>query len=281
MSRGKKISRNDKESLIELMREELRRNYYINVDLKIKEGYVSGAGDSYAAALCIEGKTKGRFRAIDPYEGQEYDIKKPLIVVSISGRTKSNINLARKFKSKTEIIVITANENSELAKIADYLILLPIQPKRLPGISTFLASLSALYSIAGEKIDEESDVPIILPKNPFFIGKGENYGVAYYAYLKLAEIYGEYSYFERLEQFFHAPVFISRGSNIVIFGSNDPREELEINFAKVYKSRCKGAFCNTKWFLESLIKRMEIEKWEKIYFLEDKEILEFSSLNIY
>jgi len=74
---------------------------------------------------------------------------------------------------------------------------------------------------------------------------------------------------------------VGKRSNIILFSSNDPRENLEISFAKFYKSNCKGAFCNAIWFLESLAKRIEVEKWEKIYFLEDKEILKFSSLNIY
>jgi fructoselysine-6-P-deglycase FrlB-like protein len=266
-------------SVIEELKNDLKRDFRVKVDMKLEEAYVAGAGDSYAAALCIEGKTKGRFKAIDPYD--DYIITKPLIIVSISGRTRSNIALAKKVKGKVKLIVITANENSELARLADELVILPLQRKSLPGTISFLMTLSTLYSISGFEPDKEISEPIPLPHNPFFIGKEENFGIAYYAYLKLAEFFGETSNYERLEQFFHAPVFLTRGRNIVIFSSSDQREDFNANFANVVKTKCKGAFCNALWLIKSIIMRMEKEKWDKIYYLEDKEILNFSSLSIY
>ncbi|GAY26288.1 SIS domain-containing protein [Desulfurococcaceae archaeon AG1] len=260
---------------------ELKEDYIVSVDVKLERAYVAGAGDSYAAALAIEGKSRGRFKALDPYDGLEADLDLPLVIVSVSGRTRANIELARRHKGRVKIYVITADEESPLARLGDVVIKIPYKPRRIPGVRSFLMCLSALYSIAGEEIDSERDRPIIMPREPIFIGRRENYGIAYYAALKIFEIFGERAHYERLEQFFHAPVFGSRGRDLVILSSSDPREEFEAGFARVYRSRCKGAFCNAIWVIESIVNRMISEGWDKAYYLEDEEILRFSSNMIY
>ncbi|AWR96611.2 SIS domain-containing protein [Acidianus sulfidivorans JP7] len=272
-------------NVIEEIEKELSETYKISTDLNLDSAFVTGAGDSYAASLVIEGKTKGRFKAIDPYDALDYDnLNKPLIIVSVSGKPKSNILLAKKFKGKTKIIVITANKNSLLANLADVTVELPYKSNNpLPGTLSFLMSISALYSIANEEEDKGEDKEIFL-QNPFFIGKAENYGVAYFSYLKMAEIFGFKSNYERLEQFCHSPIFSSRKSQIIILSSNDKREEQLkslINYTDVFKTRCEGAFCNTRTILKSIIYTMRKINWDKIYFLEDKNILSISSEIIY
>ncbi|BDC18151.1 SIS domain-containing protein [Acidianus sp. HS-5] len=268
--------------IIEDIEEEISQNYTVNTDVRLGEAYVTGAGDSFAASLVIEGKTKGKFRAIDPYDALWMNINKPLIIVSVSGKPKSNISLARKFKGRTKIYVITANPNSELAKLADEVINLPYKPKRvLPGTLSFMMSLSALYKIAGVEEDKGRDKEIILEDKAFFIGKGENYGIAYFAYLKLAEIFGWSSNFERLEQFFHSPIFSSRSREVVVFSSGDEREKTIKKLMNINLTECEGAFCNLRTLLKSLIYTMKSKGWNKIYFLEDKETLNISSTMIY
>lgn len=261
--------------------EDLESDFIVKTDLRLERAYVAGAGDSYAAALAIEGRTRGRFRAIDPYEGVLMNIDLPLVIVSVSGRTRANIELAKRHKSRTEIYVVTAFEDSPLARLADYIIKIPYKPKRIPGVGSFLMSMSALYSLAGEEIDSEESKPITMPREPILLGLRETYGVAYYATLKIAEIFGERSSYERLEQFFHAPVFYSKNRDIVILSTGDPREEFNVRFARVYKSGCKGAFCNTKWVIRSIVNRMIEENWDKAYYLAEEEILKFSSEMIY
>ncbi|ARM77036.1 SIS domain-containing protein [Acidianus manzaensis] len=267
------------------MEKEINKDYKVNANLNLDSAFVTGAGDSYAAALAIEGKTKGRFKAIDPYDSLEYEnLDRPLIIVSVSGKPKSNILLAKKFKNKTKIIVVTANKDSILAKLADYIVELPYKsPIILPGTLSFLMSLSALYSIANEEEDKGEDKEIFL-LNPYFIGKESNYGIAYFSYLKMAEIFGIKSNYERLEQFCHSPIFSSRNSEIIILSSKDKREEelkSLINYTQVYLTNCEGAFCNAKTILRSIIYTMKKNNWNKIYFLDDKNILSISSTMIY
>ncbi|WP_338603454.1 SIS domain-containing protein [Sulfolobus tengchongensis] len=272
----------------DLIENEISQNYRVNVDIKLDKAYITGAGDSYAVALTIEGKSNGRFMALDPFEGYSYEnLEHPLVIVSVSGRPKSNILLANKFKGKTKIYVITSNEESELAKLADYVILIPYKPTRpLPGTLSFLMSLSAVYSLAGEKEDEVTKVDSLLEltNNPFFIGYKESYGIAYYAKLKFAEIFGYSTNSERFEQFCHSPIFMTQNRQIVIFRTGNERElELirNIDYTDVQFTSCNGAFCNTIVLIKSIISKMRKEKWDKIYFLENKKILNVSSKMIY
>lgn len=271
----------------ELIENEITQNYRVITDLKLDKAYVTGAGDSYAVALTIEGKTKGRFRALDSFEALFYDeLELPLVIISVSGRPKSNILLAKKFKGKTKIYVITANEESELSKLADYIILIPYKPNQtLPGTLSFLMSLSAVYSLANVDEDKERDHNVIkLSNSPFFVGFGENYGIAYYAKLKLAEIFGYSSNSEKFEQFCHSPIFMTDKRQIILLRSGIEREEeliRSVDYTEIAATKCKGAFCNAYAIIRSIIYKMKIENWDKIYFLENKKILGVSSHMIY
>ncbi|ACP44525.1 sugar isomerase (SIS) [Sulfolobus islandicus Y.G.57.14] len=272
----------------DLIEREITQDYKVNVDLKLDNAYIVGAGDSYAVALTIESKTNGRFKALDPFEGLFYEnLDRPLVIVSVSGRPKSNILLARKFKGKTKLYVITANEESQLAKFADYLILIPYKSSQpLPGTLSFLMSLSAIYSLAGEKGDDikESDRSLNLTNNPFFIGYKEGYGIAYYAMLKFAEIFGYTTNSERFEQFCHSPIFMTENRQIILFRIGNEREiELinSVDYTDIQFTNCNGAFCNASILIKSIVNKMRKEKWDKIYFLENKKILNVSSKMIY
>ncbi|EZQ10848.1 MULTISPECIES: SIS domain-containing protein [Acidianus] len=272
--------------LARLMEKELNSYSKVSTPSRVEKAYVTGAGDSYAAALSIQGKTNGRFIAIDPYEAMKAQLNMPLIVLSVSGKPKTNIELVKKFKGRTKIIAITANRSSQLATLADETIDLPYRSSiTLPGSLSFLLSLSALYSLAGEEEDEEEpDGVVTLDSSPFFVGSNENYGIAYFAYLKLAEIFGRSSNYERLEQFCHSPIFSTRKRQIFILSSGDKRErDLSegIDFTEVHLTPCMGAFCNAKFIIKAIIETAKKERLEKPFFLSDKKILDLSSKMIY
>ena len=270
---------------IKLLEEELNTNYKINSNVQVDEGYIIGAGDSYAAGLVVQGKKKGKVFVLDPYEALDFNFDKPVVILSVSGKTKYNVLLARKLRNKTRVIAVTANLDSPLAKESKEVVELPYKPKaRLPGFLSFLMSLSALYSIFGLEEDKGGAKGFDIETNPFFVGKGENYGVAYFASLKMAEIFGEPSSYESLELFVHAPIFTTRNRQIIIFSSGDDREKKlkdMIDYTKVISTDCEGAFCNTKSLLYSIILKMKRENWNRIYFLEDEKILNISSEMIY
>ncbi|AAY80448.1 SIS domain-containing protein [Sulfolobus acidocaldarius] len=272
---------------IESIERELSSEYLVYSDLKLDRAYVTGAGDSYAVALTVEGKTNGRFRAIDPYEALAYNrLEYPLVIVSVSGKPKSNIRLAEKFKGKTKIYVVTANEESILAKLGDYVITIPYRSKQVvPGTLSFLMSLSAVYSLAGEEVARnEINETVDLSDSPFFVGYRENYGIAYYGMLKFSEIFGYSANAERLEQFLHSPIFSTKGREIVLLSSGDSREDILVNlvnYTKIAKTPCSDAFCNAKVLLRSIVQKMKRENWDRVYFLETKNILDISSKMIY
>ncbi|MGH9918588.1 MAG: hypothetical protein ACRD6W_06950 [Nitrososphaerales archaeon] len=72
-----------------------------------------GAGDSYAASLCAAFLAGPRVLALDPYSLAEsigWATGRPVYIVSVSGETRSNIELARALKGVAKLTVaITCN----------------------------------------------------------------------------------------------------------------------------------------------------------------------------
>lgn len=259
----------------------------LDVETRVSRAYLSGSGDSLAVSLVLEGMTQGRFKAFDPYDmlsWEEYDL--PVIVTSVSGRTLSSLSLARRVRNKGgTVIVVTGDVNSPLAREAETVIALGnTRTLPVPGSFTFLRSLKAVASVAGVGLEGEplslQDVPPS-PREPIVIGSGGNYGVAYFASLKYAEMFGERCLHERLEQFFHAVLFANLWRDVVILTSGDPRERVDVPFARVMHSGCHTVVCNIMWVTVSLFKRWEIEGGNSPFFMQRKNVLDFSSRNIY
>ena len=271
---------------VELIEEEIKKFKPVTTEERIDSGIVVGAGDSYAAALVIEGKTKRRALALDPLEAISLNVDKPFVIVSVSGRTKTNIELAKiKRKEGRKVIAITSNPSSPLAENSDVVITIPYKSEvTLPGTLSFLLSLSALYSLFGEEVPEKVSIKSFeLRKNPFFVGHNENYGIAYYATLKLNEIFCEQANYERLELFPHSPIFSTRGRQIIILGNGDRERRIKelVDYTDVVVTGCDDPFCNSFAVIYSILERMKREGWNRICFLDDKQILNISSTIIY
>jgi Predicted phosphosugar isomerases len=267
--------------LRDLVEEELNSSYKVNVNVKLEGGIVTGSGDSFAAALSLEGRSKGKFRALDPEELLNWETNEPIVIISVSGRPKINVQVARKFGSHNRVIAVTSDLDSPLAKEVGEHVYIPYVPKsRLPGTLSFLMSLSAIYGLAGfETKDHCVGRKLDLKGNPFFVGSGENFGIAYFSYLKYAEFLGQWSNFERFEQFCHAPIFTARGRDVVLLDSGPRRKQLAdlIKFGKVIDTGYTDPFCNAITIVRSILDHVG----EKPYFLLDEEILRTSSIMIY
>ncbi|QKR00558.1 hypothetical protein GWK48_09360 [Metallosphaera tengchongensis] len=271
---------------IEALEEEAKRipDLKSEVSERIEGGVITGSGDSFAACLALEGKSLGRFRCVDPYDLLDWNPPNTLIIVSVSAKPKVYLALVEKLRGKSEIVLVTASENSKLLNLVDRVVKVPYQPAQtLPGTLSFVATLKTLYSLAGIWEEPERGKPMKLGRSPFFVGRGENYGVAYFAYLKMAEIFGEISNAERLEQFLHSPVFSSGGRRVVFLSSGDWREKTieNYNYENFLFSPCKSSLCNAETVVLSIIEEMKQRNWDKIWFLENKNILKFSSDMIY
>src|SRR5438445_646210 len=122
-------------------------------DLDPSSMIFTGSGDSLASSLFAHYLSQMRAVAADPFELQLYPRvtrNKTLFITSISGKTRTNIQLARKVKGVAKKrVAITANPESPLAKECDDVIRLRY---RSPGILTsgtasFSASLLAVASL--------------------------------------------------------------------------------------------------------------------------------------
>jgi fructoselysine-6-P-deglycase FrlB-like protein len=273
---------------IELIEEEVKKFHPIEVERKITSGIIVGAGDSYAVALTLEGKTSKKAIAVDPYDALYINSDRPYVIVSISGRTKTNIELAKiKRKEGRKVIAVTANPTSPLAENSTETILIPYNSNiTLPGTLSFLLALSAVYSLFGIEIPKDyiNAKSFELRGKPFFVGQGENYGIAYYSALKLNEIFCETANYERFELFLHSPIFSTRGRQIVLLNSGSERErrfKQLIDFTYIYLTECIDAFCNALTVILAIIEKMKRENWNRICFLDDKKILNISSEMIY
>jgi fructoselysine-6-P-deglycase FrlB-like protein len=186
----------------------------------------TGAGDSYAAALAAEIYSGYRSSSTDPYELSRSPWivdGKHLYLISVSGRTRSNIEAARMVKSRAaKVTAITAGVNSILARSCDDLIELKYRSSEYltPGTSSFTMSLLASYSrinplpricnlqnmydeaklwAAGVNIDPESTT--------FIVGTGLAYPFAIYCKAKILEVFGSKAQAQLTEQFSHMELF--------------------------------------------------------------------------
>src|SRR5260370_30377830 len=79
----------------------------------------AGSGDSYAAAVFAQELSNGEAIASDPYElltNIKKTTGKNLVIISVSGRTKTNVELARKANGiASRTLTITTHPESPLA----------------------------------------------------------------------------------------------------------------------------------------------------------------------
>lgn len=113
----------------------------------------AGSGDSYAAAVFAQELSMGYAVASDPCELLRRISRvrgKNLVIVSISGKTRANVELARRSKRiARERIAVTSNPDSPLAHECDQTLPLSYRTAETPtpGTISFTASLIACAAI--------------------------------------------------------------------------------------------------------------------------------------
>jgi len=192
-----------------------------------------GAGDSYAAALCASFMAGPRVAALDPYsltESISWARRRPVYIVSVSGETRSNIELARALKGVAKLTVaITCNPKSRLAAAADSVVELPFKPRgKSPGIASFTLAVGAVLKVCGLEsgcdFDEVLSRATMLAKKiriasrrniTHFAGNNEAYAASVYGVAKVYEILGGRAQASLLEEFSHMPLFSLSASDCV------------------------------------------------------------------
>jgi len=197
---------------------------------KQKKTIFCGSGDSLAAALLAEAHSNYFVKAFDPLDllkNKSLLKKKDVCIVSISGKTISNIKVGRLARKS---IAITSNPKSKLGQTCKQIILLksPNSDVFTAGSISFLDSaLTCISLIKKLKIKKPNEIfneakkqslKSKLGKKVFFLGDLYTYPIAMYAAAKIFEILGITAFYERIEQFSHMELFSTApGDTVIIF----------------------------------------------------------------
>jgi len=233
-----------------------------------------GAGDSYAASLCASFMGGPRVLALDPFsltESISWAKGRPVYIVSVSGETRSNIELARALKGVAgRTVAITSNPRSRLAAEVDTVVELPFKQKsKSPGVASFTLSLAAVLKVAG--LDLQCDFEDAFSRAAsvskeiritgtrsvtHFTGNNELYAASIYGVAKVYELLGGRAQASLLEEFSHMPLFSLSTSD-------------SVNVIESPKGRKGEQLCerlNDGGFDSSLI-RLEGTRLERLYLL--------------
>jgi fructoselysine-6-P-deglycase FrlB-like protein len=272
-----------------------------------------GSGDSYAAAVAAQELSKGESVASDPYELLA-NIKrirgKKLIIISVSGRTKTNVKLARKArKISTSTLAITANPESPLAKECDETLQLKYRTSgiltsgtislttSLLGCASLLRILPRTVQVKAIRAKEALRATNVrhVGKGAFlFTGSGVDYALSLYGAAKINEVLGARAEAVYPEQLGHAKLFTidrKRDSIVCISSGHDKAMEthelllrdgfqssiLSVPNDHVVNRSLRIAICFQRLAL-SLARRKRLKEFA---FLSDSSMLQLSSKMIY
>ncbi len=216
----------------------------------------TGSGDSFASSLFAHYLSQMQALAADPYELQLHPKvarNKTVFITSISGKTRTNIQLAKRVRELAKKrVAITANPESPLAKECDDVIRLRY---RSPGILTsgtasFSAALLAAASLI-RRLPKLDSLPImekraaewarrlrVRPRGGFLsVGSGTSYALAMYAAFKIHEVLGVSAQYQHTEQLGHSQLFsLQRKTDNLLFLSPSSDKKASEVFRVLSKS---------------------------------------------
>jgi hypothetical protein len=270
-----------------------------------------GAGDSYAASLCASFLAGPGILALDPYslaESISWAKARHVFIISVSGETASNVELARRLKGiAKETVAITCNPKSRLAATVDDFVELPFKPRgKSPGIASFTLSLAAALKVCGR--DPECDFEAVLSRGAVesrrilvsggrsvthFVGNNEAFGASVYGVAKIYEFLGGRAQASLLEEFSHMPLFsLSTSDSVDVIESpeGDKGERLceslrrggfASSLIRPEGSRVERLYLLIFAMQTAAIKAAKRERLEAPYFLGAKKKLRISDEMIY
>ncbi len=200
----------------------------------------AGSGDSYASAIFAQELSDGRALGFDPHEllRKVFTLRgKTLVIVSVSGRTRANLELARRAKKiATERIAVTSNPTSKLARECDRVVQLDYRESGVltSGTVSFTSGLLACAFLLGREprtvkignVIKQSakwakGIPSSRGGSLLFVGSGVYYAMALYGAAKIHEVIGRKAEAQFPEQLGHSHLFAlnKRHDTIVCIGS--------------------------------------------------------------
>src|SRR2546428_6264349 len=135
--------------------DELHRHRSEYATLKPTRTIFTGSGDSYSAALFASELSNGRLLTFDPYELSKKTWiaeEKNIVIISVSGKTKTNIKLAKKLRRKARAVVaVTSDPYSPLALKCDDTLILDHHKENVPtaGTSSYTSSYTSSLLACG------------------------------------------------------------------------------------------------------------------------------------
>lgn len=206
-----------------------------------------GSGDSLASAMLTESFSGLKVRAADPLDlikNPDLVKSKTVYFISISGKTVSNIRLAKVAK---KAVAITSKPQSKLSQVCSRTIHLkfPNSDVFTAGSLSFLQSALTCVSLVS-KVSIKNHRKIFAKATQaaqkskfsnriFLLGNLQTYPVAMYAAAKFYELIGLDAHYERIEQFSHMELFSAKkGDTVIIFEKkNKHNQMLARNLRKV------------------------------------------------
>ncbi len=190
------------------------------------EAIFTGSGDSYAASLFAREVSGGVAGVEDPYELLTHPARarrKVVVVISVSGRTRTNVLLARRLaRVAKKTIAVTSKADSPLARnCSETLLLRYRRAERLTaGTVSFTSSLLACVSLMGRapkvpplqgalEVARQWAQGVKLSRNGSFLFVGADLGhaLAEYGACKIQEVLGARADAVYSEQLGHAQLF--------------------------------------------------------------------------
>ena len=122
-----------------------------------------GSGDSYVAGLIVEYLTDHKCKCYSPSDLLNARLleDKTYCFISVTGRTKANIVLARRAAELgVKTIAVTQNRNSHLAQVCREIVPLKITVELSPtaGFGTFVANVITCLQIVGLRVPTKFDI---------------------------------------------------------------------------------------------------------------------------
>ena len=269
-----------------------------------------GSGDSYVAGLITEYLTHHKCRCYSPSDLFNSELSRDwtYCFVSVTGRTKANITVAKRAsQAGSKTVAITFNENSELAKVCDKIIHPNLKRAHTPtaGFGSFVANAVTCLQVAGITVPNKFDKwyqnavkisknvleSVVLPVDTVFVlGNDTLYPLALYMSLQMAEFFGTTVVAHKLEEFCHSPVFGVRNAHqLVILGQKEKsiaqklgKLDLKISYIELYNQDILSQLFESIFFVQNLmILLAERYGSTELYYRMSKHALKVSSEIIY
>ena len=305
---------NSIESLKSEFNSQIRELNHIHTEKLFDNCIFVGSGDSYVAGLMVEYSTDHKcvcYSASD-LSNSRLDDDKTYCFISATGRTKANIELARRAKERgIKTIAVTANTNSKLAQECKRIV--PLNLKRVKGpiaaFDTFTTIVVTCLQIAGLAVPQKFDtwysngielsqkfldsktlIEMIDKGTVFIFGNNMLYPLALYASLKMTEFFGTTAVAHKLEEFCHSPVFgIKKSHQLWILGQNEKpvaqklsQLGLKLSYIELYNQDIMSQLFVSIFFVQNLMLLLaEKYGYTELNYLMMKDVLKVSSDIIY